>query len=90
MEFSSAITNIVDSWQKNYITMLTLKEGLPHCSPPKQISQSKPQINKEKQHKLIKSFQKRFQNRREQVNEITTASEDDSSDDQLNELFSEF
>ena len=36
------------------------------------------------------SFQKRFQNKKEQVNEITAASEDDSSDDQLNQFFSEF
>ena len=46
--------------------------------------QPKIQINKGKQHKLIKSFWKRFQNRKEKVNEITTASESDSSNDQLN------
>ena len=50
----------------------------------------KPQINKEKQHKLIRSFQKRLQSKKENVNEIITASDDDSSDNQLNQFFSEF
>ena len=45
---------------------------------------------KKKQHKLIRSFQKRFQNKKEPVNKITTAAEDDSSNDQLNQFFSEF
>ena len=61
-----------------------LKKDCPTVPNQSKSLQSKPQINKEKQCKLIKSFQKRFQNRKEQVNEITTASVDDSSDDQLN------
>ena len=51
---------------------------------------SKPQINKEKQCKLIRSFQKRLQSKKENVNDITAVSEDDSSDVQLNQFFSEF
>ena len=35
-------------------------------------------------------FQKRLQSKMESINEITAASEDDSSDNQLNQFFSEF
>ena len=52
--------------------------------------QSKPHISKEKQCNFIKSFCKRFQERKSQVNKITTISEDDSFNDKLNQLFSEF
>ena len=68
----------------------SLKNNCPTVPHQSSSSQSKPLINKDKQYKLIKSFQKRFQNRKEQVNEITAASEDDSSDDQTNQFFSEF
>ena len=67
-----------------------LKKDCPTgCNQSKSLH-SKPQINKEKQHKLISSFQKRFQNKKEHVNEITTVFNDDSSNDQLSKFFSEF
>ena len=67
-----------------------LKKDCPTVSNQSKSLHSKPQINKDKQHKLIRSFQKRFQNKKENINEITTASDNDSSDDQLNQFFSEF
>ena len=58
---------------------------------PKNSSlQSKPHISKAKQCNFIKSFCKRFQDKKSQVNEITTTSEDDSLNDQLNQFFAEF
>ena len=51
--------------------------------------QPKPQSSKEKHCNLIKSFHKRFHNRRGQVNVINTMSEDNSFNDQLNQFFSE-
>ena len=67
-----------------------LKKNCPTVPNESKSLHSKPQINKEKQCKLIRSFHKRLQNKKENVNEITTASEDESSDDQLNQFFSEF
>ena len=67
-----------------------LKEDCPTLHHQSKSLQSKPQINKDKQHKLIKSFQKMFQNKKEQVNEIMAVSEDDRSNDQLYQFFSEF
>ena len=67
-----------------------LKKDCPTVNPQSKSLHSKPQFYKEKQCKLIRSFQIRFQNKKEQVNKITTASEDDSSNDQLNQFFSEF
>ena len=63
-----------------------LKKNCPSAPHQTDSLQSKSNIGKDKQCKLIKSFRKRFQCRKEQVNEITTASEDDSSDDQLNQF----
>ena len=71
-------------WQGDH-----LKKDCPTVPHQRNSLPSKPQISKEQQHNFIKSFQKRFQNRRAQVNEITT-SEDDSFNDQLNQFFSEF
>ena len=67
-----------------------LKKDCPTVQHQSNSLQSKPQINKDKQCKLIKSFWKRFQNRKEQVNKITTASKDNSSDNQLNQFFLDF
>ena len=67
-----------------------LKTDCPTVPNQSSSLQSKPQINKEKQCKSIKSFWKRFQNRKEQVNKITTAFKDNSDNDQLNQFFSEF
>ena len=53
-------------------------------------SQPKSYLSKEKQHNLIKSFCKRFQNRTSQVNKVTISSEDDSFNDRFNQFFSEF
>ena len=51
---------------------------------------SKPQVNKEKQCKLIRPFQKRLQGKKENINEITTVSINECSNGQLNQFFSEF
>ena len=67
-----------------------LKKGFPTVPQQRNSIQSIPQINKEKQCSFIKSFQKRFQNRRAQVIEITATSEDDSFNNQLNQFFAEF
>ena len=55
-----------------------LKKDCPTVPHQSSSSQSKPHINRDKQHKLIKSFWKRFQNRKEQVNKITTVPEGNS------------
>ena len=67
-----------------------LKKDCPTVSHQSNSLQSKPQISKEKQCNFIKSFWKRFQNRKVQVNEITATSEDDSFDDKLDQFFSKF
>ena len=67
-----------------------LKKDCPTVPHQSNSLQPKPQTSKEKWCSLIESFCKRFQNRRAQVNEITTMSEDDSFDDELNKFFSEF
>ena len=51
--------------------------------------QPKYKTTKEKQCNLIKTFHKRFQDRRSQINEFSTPSEDDSND-KFNKFFSEF
>ena len=57
---------------------------------PKQGSlQPKYKTTKEKQCNLIKAYHKRFQDRRSQINEISTPSEDDSYNN-FNKFFSEF
>ena len=53
-------------WQGNH-----LKKDCPTTSQQNSSLQSKPQINKEKQCNFIKSFHKRFQDRKSQVNEIS-------------------
>ena len=55
---------------------------------PKQGSPSKYKSTKEKQHNLIKSFGKTFQDRR-QINEISAAA-DDNSNEEFNNVISEF
>ena len=67
-----------------------LKKDCPTTPQQNSSSQPKSYLSKEKQHNLIKSFHKRFQNMTSQVNEITISSEDDSFDDKLNQFFSEF
>ena len=57
----------------------------PKQGPPKQ----KYKTTKEKQCNLIKTFHKRFHDRRSQINKISTPSEDDSKDE-FNKFFSEF
>ena len=74
--------------------MLALSRGSlkkDDCPPaPKQGSpQPKYKTNKEKQCHLIKTFFKRFQDRRSQINEISTPSEEESND-KFNKFFSEF
>ena len=59
-------------------------------------SQGKPkhprfQDNKERQHNLLKSFQKKFLNKKESVNELAETPEDNEiSQGQWNQFFSEF
>ena len=67
-----------------------LKKDCPVTSQQNNSLQSKPHISKEKQRNFIKSFHKRFQDKKSQVNEITKTSEDDSFNDQLNQFFTEF
>ena len=67
-----------------------LKKDCPTAPQQNSSSQPKSYLSKEKQHNLIKSFCKRFQNRTSQVNKDTLSSEDDSFDDKLNQFFSEF
>ena len=59
---------------------------------PQQNSSLQPKscLSTKKQHNLIKSFCKRFQDRKSQVNKVTISSEDDSFNDKLNQFFSEF
>ena len=64
---------------------ITSKRIVP--TAPKQGShQPKYKTTKEKQHNLIKTFHKQFQDRRRQSNEISTPSED-SSNDEFNKIF---
>ena len=67
-----------------------LKKDCPTIPHQSNYIQSKPNISKDKQCKEMMSFQKSFQKQKGQVNEITAASKDDSSDGQLNQFFSEF
>ena len=61
-----------------------LKKDSPTNSQQNSSLWSKPHISKEKLCNFIKSFCKRFEDRKAQVNEITQTSEDDSFDDKLN------
>ena len=54
------------------------------------LQHSRPRDNKEKQCELFRSFQKRFQNKKESINKIAKASDDESSKENWNEFFSEF
>ena len=67
-----------------------LKKDCPTVTNQSMSKHSRPQGNKEKQHKLLRSFQKRFLNKKENVNEIAKAFDNDSSDDHWNQFFSEF
>ena len=67
-----------------------LKKDCPTTPQQNSSSQPKSYLSKEKQHNLIKSFHKRFQNKTSQVNEVTISSEDDSFNQKLNQFFSEF
>ena len=67
-----------------------LKKDCPIVSNQSKSFHSTPQTNKDKQCKLIRSFQKRFWTKKENVNKITTTSDDEGSNDQLNKFFSEF
>ena len=66
-----------------------LKKDCP--TAPHQSSSSKPKhkLIKEKQHNLIKSFCKKFQNRKSQVSKMSVPSAGDSFEE-LNKFFSEF
>ena len=66
-----------------------LKKDCP--TAPQQSSSSQPiyKLTKERQCNLIKSFHKKFQDRKFQVNEITIPSEDDRFEE-INKFFSEF
>ena len=73
--------------------MLALSRGSLKKDCPTAPKQGSPQptykTTKEKQFNLIKTFCKRFQDRRSQINEISAPSEDDSYD-KFNKFFSEF
>ena len=47
------------------------------------------QDNKERQHKLFKLFQKKFLNKKESINEIAKASDDNISEELWNQFFTE-
>ena len=64
-----------------------LKKDCPTTLQQSSSSQTKSHFTKERQCNLIKSFYKRFQDGKSQVNEITISSEDDSFDDKLNQFF---
>ena len=66
-----------------------LKKDCPAVPHQSNSLLSKPQISK-KNSTILLNLSKRFQNRKAQVNEIITTSEDDSFDNQLNQIFSEF
>ena len=67
-----------------------LKKDCPTTPQQSSSSQTKSHFTKERQCNLIKSFCKKFQNRKSQVNKITVSPEDESFDDKLNHFFSEF
>ena len=73
--------------------MLALSRGsLKKRIVPQLLSKVPPakyKTTKEKQCNLIKTFPKRFQDRRSQINKISTPSEDDSNN-KFNKFFSEF
>ena len=65
------------------------KEGLSNPQQQSSSSQPKYKLTKERQCNLIKSFCKKYQDRKSQVNEITIPSEDNSFKEFKN-FFSEF
>ena len=67
-----------------------LKRDCPTTPQQNSSSQPKSYPGKEKQHNLIKSFYKRFQNRTSQINQATISSEDNNFDNKLNQCFLEF
>ena len=66
-----------------------LKKDFPTAPHQSSSSNTKYKLTKERQHNLIKSFCKKFQDRKSQVNEIFIPSEDESFKE-LNTFFSEF
>ena len=66
-----------------------LKKDCPTAPHQKGPSQSKYKLTKERQHNLIKSFCKMFQDRKSQVNKISVPSKNNSFKE-LNKFFSEF
>ena len=67
-----------------------LKKDCPIVTSQSRSKHSRLLGNKEKQHKLFKSFLKKFQNRKGIVNEIDGVADDDSSEEHWNQFFSKF
>ena len=70
------------------LSRASLKKDCP-TAPKQGFPQPKYKTTKEKQCNLIKTFCKRFQERRSQINEISTPFEDNSNN-KFNKFFSEF
>ena len=87
MQQSSLKTDKLKCWhcQGNH-----LKKDCPTAPQQSSSLQPKSHVSKEKQCNFIKSFHKRLQGRKSQVNEVTVSSEDDSFNDKLNQFYSDF
>ena len=67
-----------------------LKKDCPIVTSQSKSKHSRLQDYKEKQCKLFKSFQKKILNKKESVNAIAKASDNDSSEEHWNQFFSKF
>ena len=67
-----------------------LKEDCPMVNTSQgKCKHSRLQDNKERQCKLFKSFQRKFLNKKESINKIAEASDDDNSEKHWNQFFTE-